>query len=61
MAGYMGEAAERAAEWRRLTRKLNALYAAQFAGDDSVLTAQRVARLEALQACLMGNPEALSA
>jgi hypothetical protein len=58
---YLGEAEERVAEWRRITRRLDALYAAQAAGDETVLTRQRIARLEALQAALCGFPEQLSA
>jgi len=48
-------------EWQRLSRKLDTLYAAAVAGDDSVLTRQRIARLEALQAALLGHPTALAA
>ncbi|UXY27498.1 hypothetical protein [Streptomyces sp. HUAS TT20] len=51
---------ERALEWRRITRTLGALYAAQTAGDDSVYTRQRIDRLERLQAALCGFPEALA-
>ncbi|MER6531589.1 hypothetical protein [Streptomyces sp. NPDC001508] len=47
-------------EYRRITRRLDALYAALRAGDDSVLTRQRIARLEALQQAFMGFPEALA-
>ncbi|WP_409470769.1 hypothetical protein [Streptomyces sp. HC307] len=53
-------ALERQIEMRRITRKLDALYAAQAAGDSSVLTRQRVERLEALQQALMGFPAALA-
>lgn len=48
-------------EWQRIARRLDSLYASQAAGDDSVLTRQRVARLEALQATLLGHPAALAA
>lgn len=51
----------RLAEWRLIARRLDALYAAQVAGDDSVLIRQRIARLEALQMALMGHPEAMAA
>jgi hypothetical protein len=47
-------------EWRRIARKLDALYAAMAAGNDSVLTRQRITRLEALQAAFCGFPEALA-
>lgn len=47
-------------EYGRITNRLNRYYELQRKGDDSVLTAQKVHRLEALQQCLMGNPEALS-
>ncbi|MDX3133884.1 hypothetical protein PV367_29800 [Streptomyces europaeiscabiei] len=47
-------------EWRYLDAKLTALLQRQFEGDDSELTRQRVSRLEALQACLCGSPEALA-
>ncbi|MFZ4142624.1 hypothetical protein ACOZDZ_18010 [Streptomyces griseoincarnatus] len=61
MVEYLGEAMERQAEWRRLTRKLDSLYAAQAAGDDSVRTRQRIAALEAIQMALCGSPEAMAA
>jgi hypothetical protein len=51
---------ERTLEWRRITRKLDALYGAVAAGNDSVLTRQRITRLEALQAAFCGFPEALA-
>jgi hypothetical protein len=47
-------------EWRRTTRRLEALYAAQRAGDGSTYTRQRVSRLEAVQAALQGFPGALA-
>jgi hypothetical protein len=47
-------------EWRRIARKLDALYAAMAAGNDSVLARQRIERLEALQAAFCGFPEALA-
>ncbi|MDN0198095.1 hypothetical protein [Streptomyces sp. S.PNR 29] len=52
---------ERELEWRQITRRLDALYAAQAAGDGSTYTRQRIGRLEALQQTLMGQPEALGA
>ncbi|WP_158686600.1 hypothetical protein [Streptomyces griseoflavus] len=52
---------ERELEWRQITRRLDALYAAQAVGDDSTYTQQRIARLEALQAALCGFPEQLAA
>jgi hypothetical protein len=52
---------ERQAEWKRIARRLDALYASQAAGDTTVYARQRVGRLEALQAALCGFPEALSA
>lgn len=42
-------------------RALDALYARVRAGDDSAHLRQRIARWEALQAALMGDPGALSA
>jgi hypothetical protein len=53
-------ALERQIEMRRIMRKLEALYAAQAAGDGSTCTRQRVERLEALQQALMGFPEVLA-
>ncbi|MBT2440319.1 hypothetical protein J7E93_09395 [Streptomyces sp. ISL-36] len=47
-------------EWRRTARRLEALYAAQTAGDGSAYTRQRVERLEAVQAALQGFPAALA-
>ncbi|MFD5188962.1 hypothetical protein ACFWMU_12605 [Streptomyces sp. NPDC058357] len=52
---------ERELEWRQITRKLEALYGSVRAGDSSVYTRQRIARLEALQQALMGFPAALAA
>jgi hypothetical protein len=52
---------ERQMEWKRIARRLDALYAAQRDGDTTVYTRQRIGRLEALQAALCGFPEALSA
>lgn len=51
----------RETEWRLITRRLDALYTAQASGDDSILTRQRIQRMEALQAALMGHPEAMAA
>lgn len=48
-------------EVRTLTRRLDGLYAAQAAGDESVLLRDRVRRLEALLMAMQGHPEALSA
>lgn len=56
---YLGQREELGVEWRRIARRLDDLYAAQRGGDSSVYTQQRVARLEALQACLLGTPSAL--
>lgn len=39
---YTDEATERAIEWRRTTRQLEALYAAQAGGDSTECTRQRV-------------------
>jgi hypothetical protein len=61
MSVYLGQQEELAIEYRRLSRRLDALYAAQTAGDSSVYTRQRIARLEALQQAFMGFPEALGA
>ncbi|MFF7112204.1 hypothetical protein ACFY91_07835 [Streptomyces albogriseolus] len=51
----------RLAEWRLIARRLDALYAAQRAGDQTILTRQRITSLEALQMALMGHPEAMAA
>ncbi|MFD3623248.1 hypothetical protein [Streptomyces sp. NPDC058698] len=51
----------RLAEWRCIARRLDALYADQAAGNDSVLIRQRIRRLEALQMALCGSPEAMAA
>ncbi|MFJ8929096.1 hypothetical protein ACIRLA_21210 [Streptomyces sp. NPDC102364] len=56
-----GEALERELEFKRVSRRLEALYAAQTTGDDSTLTRQRVDRLERLAQALCGFPERLSA
>ncbi|MFC8566268.1 hypothetical protein ACFUIW_10965 [Streptomyces sp. NPDC057245] len=50
-----------AAEIRHTTARLEALYAAQYRGDRTVLTRQRVERLEALLTAFQGYPEALDA
>ncbi|WP_328880209.1 hypothetical protein [Streptomyces sp. NBC_00299] len=50
----------RLAEWRCLERTLEALYRAVRAGDTSVYTKTRITRLEAVQAALLGSPEALT-
>lgn len=50
-----------AAEVRCLTARLETLYMAQHGGDGTLLTRQRVERLEALLAAFQGHPEALSA
>ncbi|MEU0249276.1 hypothetical protein ABZ192_34140 [Streptomyces sp. NPDC006235] len=52
---------ERELEWRQTSRRLDALYDAQTAGDRSTYTQQRIARLEAVQAALCGFPEQLAA
>lgn len=57
---YLGRSDELDIEYRRITRKLDTLYAAQMDGDNSLYTRQRIRRGEALQAVLMGSPEALS-
>ncbi|MEW2321675.1 hypothetical protein AB0926_11295 [Streptomyces griseoincarnatus] len=50
-----------AAEIRYTTFRLDVLYRRQHKGDRTVLTRQRVERLEALLAALQGFPDALSA
>ncbi|MGW0814964.1 hypothetical protein ACWD00_17180 [Streptomyces viridiviolaceus] len=55
------DAQYRAVEFRRVTRVLDSLYAAQAGGDDSILTRQRIDRLERLTQALCGFPEQLSA
>ncbi|MET7916090.1 hypothetical protein ABZU45_09120 [Streptomyces avermitilis] len=59
------EAAEaawfREVEWRYITRQLEALYGAVWAGDTSAYTRERIGRLEALQQALCGFPEQLAA
>ncbi|MGW0626964.1 hypothetical protein [Streptomyces sp. NPDC002758] len=57
---YVSPRDELKIEYGRTTKKLDRYYELQRKGDDSVLTAQKVRRLEALQQALMGNPEALS-
>ncbi|MGW2930478.1 hypothetical protein ACWDA7_01075 [Streptomyces sp. NPDC001156] len=57
---YVGAHDELRIEYRRITKRLDRYYELQRKGDDSVLTAQKVRRLEALQQALMGHPEALS-
>lgn len=47
-------------EWKVIERTLNALYARLRIEGDSVLLRQRIGRYEALQACLLGSPEALA-
>jgi hypothetical protein len=47
-------------EWKAIERSLSACYRAQHLGDDSVLTRQRIRRLEALQQCMLGNAGALA-
>ncbi|MFD4952154.1 hypothetical protein [Streptomyces sp. NPDC058451] len=56
-----GERALLAAEIRHMTARLEALYEAQYRGDRTLLTGQRVARLEGLLAALQGYPEAMAA
>jgi hypothetical protein len=46
-------------EWEHIDRQLNAMHKRQFEGDSSELTRQKINRLEAVQACLCGSPEAL--
>lgn len=50
-----------AAEIRYISFRLDCLYRRQHKGDRSVLTRQKVERLEALLAALQGHPEALGA
>lgn len=47
-------------EIEHLTRRLDALYAAQRGGDGSVYLTTRVKRLEAVLSALQGYPEALA-
>ncbi|WP_345568755.1 hypothetical protein [Streptomyces plumbiresistens] len=51
----------RAEEWHAISRRLDRCHAAQRAGDNSTYLRDRVARLEALQACLLGSVESLAA
>ncbi|MGI5511137.1 hypothetical protein [Streptomyces sp. CA-106131] len=57
---YVNAHIELKIEYGRISKRLDRYYELQRQGDDSVLTAQKVHRLEALQQALMGNPEALS-
>ncbi|MBX4176406.1 MULTISPECIES: hypothetical protein [Streptomyces] len=50
-----------AAEIRYTSFRLDVLYRRQQKGDRSVLTRQKVERLEALLSALQGHPEALGA
>ncbi|MFE9503787.1 hypothetical protein ACFYO6_14855 [Streptomyces anthocyanicus] len=50
-----------AAEIRYTSFRLDVLYRRQHKGDRSVLTRQKVERLEALLSALQGHPEALGA
>ncbi|MFC7883649.1 hypothetical protein ACFUVV_17495 [Streptomyces sp. NPDC057376] len=50
-----------AAEIRYISFRLDVLYRRQHKGDRSVLTRQKVERLEALLSALQGHPEALGA
>ncbi|MEW2573592.1 hypothetical protein [Streptomyces sp. NPDC047070] len=47
-------------EFRALSRRLDALYASQAAGNDSVLLRDRARRLEALLSAMQGFPEAMA-
>lgn len=47
-------------EIEHLTRRLDALYAAQRGGDGSVYLTTRVRRLEAVLSALQGYPQALA-
>ncbi|MFD6818835.1 hypothetical protein ACFWC5_00500 [Streptomyces sp. NPDC060085] len=47
-------------EWKRIEKTLAGLYRARYAGDKTVLTAQRIDRFERLQQCLLGSPQALA-
>jgi hypothetical protein len=47
-------------EWKALEKKLAAAYRARYTGDDSVLTATRIDRLERLQQAFLGAPQALA-
>jgi hypothetical protein len=48
-----------AAEYAMLSARWEALRARMEAGDDSALTRQRLARIDAYMAALAGSPEAL--
>ncbi|MGQ4468924.1 hypothetical protein ACN6K6_007466 [Streptomyces violaceoruber] len=52
---------DREYEWRWTAARLEKLYAAQLAGDDSVYTRERAQRLEAVLAAMQGHPAALAA
>ncbi|MDO0914185.1 hypothetical protein QQM39_26155 [Streptomyces sp. DT2A-34] len=59
---HMGDAElELTYQWKTIARRLEALEAAQRAGDRSMYLASRIARLECLQQALLGNPSALAA
>ncbi|MET9411317.1 hypothetical protein ABZX90_37075 [Streptomyces sp. NPDC002935] len=47
-------------EWKRIEKTLAGLYRARYAGDKTILTAQRIDRFERLQQCLLGSPAALA-
>ncbi|MFE0789147.1 hypothetical protein ACFW4T_28570 [Streptomyces mutabilis] len=47
-------------EWRYTLHRLERLYSAQRAGDDSVYTRERAQRLEAVLAAMQGHPSALA-
>ena len=47
-------------EWKQIEKALSALYRARHAGDDSMLTRQRIDRWERLQQAFLGAPEALA-
>ncbi|GAA4053520.1 hypothetical protein [Streptomyces shaanxiensis] len=50
----------REVEYRTIARRLDRLYAARSAGDDSVYLAQRIDRTERLQQAMLGFPEILA-
>ncbi|MEU0423904.1 hypothetical protein ABZ235_09830 [Streptomyces canus] len=47
-------------EWKTIDKNLSAAYRARYAGDNSVLTATRIDRLERLQQAFLGAPQALA-
>ncbi|MET7746755.1 hypothetical protein [Streptomyces sp. NPDC005385] len=47
-------------EWKAIEKTLAGLYRARYAGDMTVLTAQRIDRFERLQQALLGSPAALA-